>query len=137
MEYNLENSLDRKKAKVYFDKLMSGSGIIEIKKKQAKRSVSQNAYVHVCFTLFGIEYGLTIAESKTLLKRNCSFMVYDKKGEKFLRSTSDLDKYEMTNFIDWIRNFAADHGCYIPTPEEYIENRVEIDREIKMNQTHT
>jgi len=36
----------------------------------------------------------------------------------------------MTNWIDWIRSFGLDKGIYIATPEEYITNQFEIDKEL-------
>ena len=95
-----------------------------------KRSASQNAYLHVCISIYAIELGYTLDEAKTLLKRLCPFMVYEKNGFKFIKKTSGMDSKELTDFIDWIRNHAAQQNINIPTSEEYNLNRHGIDVEI-------
>jgi hypothetical protein len=47
------------------------------------------------------------------------------------KRTRDLDTKQMTEFIEWIRTFASMQGCYIPTPDEYIQNKFAIDSEIE------
>ena len=88
-----------------------------------------------------MELGYTIVEAKTMLKRMYSnaepSMVYQKKGYKFLRSTTTMDTKELTNFIEWIRNYAATDGCiYIPTSEEYLINQYNIDKQIEQNKKY-
>ena len=136
MKYNLENSFDVERAKTYFNKLLSDKSKIEIIKNREVRTIKQNAYLHVCITLFGINFGYTIEEAKTHLKRTCNFMTYEKNNEKFLRKTSELDTLELTVFIDWIRNYSSDNGCYIPDANEYLMNKFEIDKEIEKNNLH-
>jgi len=110
--------------------------MVEFKEVRQKRSVNQNAYLHVCITLYAIEFGYTIEEAKTHLKRNCEFMKYEKKGEIFVKRTRYMDSKELTNFIDWLRNYASQNGCYIPTSEEYLTNRVSIDNQIETNKQY-
>jgi formylmethanofuran dehydrogenase subunit A len=82
--------------------------------------------------LFAIAYGTTIFGAKVFLKEQCGFMVILKKGKKDYRSTAELDTLEMTKFIEWIRNYSSiELGNYIPTPDEYIQNKFEIDSEIE------
>ena len=95
-----------------------------------KRSASQNAYLHVCISIYAIELGYTLEEAKTLLKRMCHFMVYEKNGYKFIKKTSGMSSNELTDFIEWIRNHSAQQGIDIPTSEEYNSNRHNIDMEI-------
>jgi len=110
--------------------------MVEFKEVRQKRSVNQNAYLHVCITLYAIEFGYTIEEAKTHLKRNCEFMKYEKKGEIFVKRTRYMDSKELTNFIDWLRTYASQNGCYIPTSEEYLTNRVSIDNQIETNKQY-
>jgi len=110
--------------------------IVEFKEVRQKRSLTQNAYLHVCITLYAIEFGYTIEEAKTHLKRNCEFMKYEKKGEIFVKRTRYMDSKELTNFIDWLRTYASQNGCYIPTSEEYLTNRVSIDNQIETNKQY-
>lgn len=110
--------------------------IVEFKEVRQKRSLTQNAYLHVCITLYAIEFGYTLNEAKTDLKRECSFMRYEKNGKQYLKETSKMDSKELTNFIDWLRNYASQNGCYIPKSEEYLTNRVAIDNQIETNKQY-
>ena len=114
----------------YAKKLMDKYAMVELKEIRKPRNLSQNAYLHVVLTLYSIEYGNTLNETKTDLKREYG-LFYVKNGNKYLRSSSDLDTKEMTELIEWIRNKASkDMGLYIPTSEEYLINTFNIDREI-------
>jgi len=130
MKYDLSNSKDladfRNKETYYREQGKK----VELKIVRETRTLKQNAYLHVCITLFAIEFGYTIEESKTHLKRNCHFMRYDKNGETYLKRTRDMNTEELTKFIEWLRNYSAEQGCIIPSAEEYKENQFNIDREI-------
>lgn len=135
MIYDLNDPNESIQARERFEKMMQSCKMIELKEKRKKRTIKQNSYLHVCISLFAIELEYTLQEAKTHLKRNCYMMIYQKDGEYFLRSSTDLDTAELTQFIEWIRNYSAGHGCYIPTPEEYIENQFYIDKEISKSQS--
>ena len=130
MYLDFNNSIDVKKADNYFRKLKEGKCKIELRKIIPKRSISLNSYLHVCISLFAIEFGYTLDESKTLLKRLCSFMIYEKNGLTFLKKTSKLDNLECSKFVEFIRNYSAKQGCYIPDADEYKTNKFNIDKEI-------
>lgn len=130
MLLDLSNNTDVKKAETYFSKLVETKERIELKKIIKGRSLNLNSYLHVCITLFAIEYGYTLDEAKTLLKRQCSFMTYEKEGFKFLKKTSKLDNAECSKFVEWIRNYASQQGLYIPDAEEYKLNQFNIDKQI-------
>lgn len=130
MLYNLSNPVDVKQAEARFKSLIKNSKEIELKEVRQKRSLKINAYLHICITLYAIEFGYTLYEAKTYLKRQCGFMVYEKEGVKYLRQTSKLNNDECSKFVEWIRNFASEQGCYIPDAEEYKLNQFGIDKEI-------
>lgn len=136
MLLDLSKTIDNKKFRDYANLLISKEYKVSLQKIIPKRTIQQNKYLHVCITLFAIEFGYTLEESKTLLKRLCDFMKYEKNGNKFLKKTSLLDSSELTKFIEWIRNYAGMNGLYIPTSEEYISNRFEIDREIEKSKQY-
>lgn len=117
----------------YAHDLLNKGKKVELKEIKNKRTLSQNAYLHVCITLYAINYGLTLEEAKTDLKRACHFMIYEKNGNKYLKRTRDFDTKELTDFIDWIRSYAGKEGLYIPTSEEYLINKFQIDKEIDAN----
>lgn len=131
MKYDLNNPLDEKSFDVRADYLKSKKKIVELKATRESRSIKQNSYLHVVITLYAIEFGNTLNEAKTDLKRACPFMTYEKNGKKYLVETSKQNSKELTDFIDWIRNYAAQNGCNIPTSEEYLQNRHRIDNEIE------
>jgi HD superfamily phosphodiesterase len=136
MIYDTSKEIEINKLLSRLDALLSKKCIIELKEKKKTRTVSQNAYLHVCITLFAIESGNHIEDAKQLLKRACHFMhTFD--GEKIkTKLTRDLNTQELTDFIEWIRTFSAMQGNYIPTADEYRENKFAIDSEIEKNKNY-
>lgn len=130
MLINPNNELELKKANTYYKKLVDSKSKFELRKIIPKRSISLNSYLHVCISIYAIEYGYTLKEAKTYLKRICPFMVYEKNGQKFLKETSKMDNLECSDFVEWIRNYSAQNGLYIPEAEEYKLNKYEIDKQI-------
>lgn len=131
MKLDLSKDIDIKKFKTYSEKLLEKKSKVELTELREKRTLQQNSYLHVCISLFAIEFGYTLDEAKTLLKRECPFMRYEKNGILFLKRTRDFDTKELTDFIDWIREYSGLNGCYIPKPDEYLSNRFEIEKEIE------
>jgi len=127
---NPNNELELKKANAYYKKLVDSKSKFELRKIIPKRSISLNSYLHVCISIYAIEYGYTLEEAKTYLKRICPFMVYEKSGQKFLKETSKMNNLECSDFVEWIRNYSAQNGLYIPEAEEYRLNKYEIDKQI-------
>lgn len=133
MKLNLKEEIDQSKAVTYLTKLLEGEKLIELKEIRKVRTLRQNAYLHVIITLYAIEFGSTLEEAKTDLKRECSFMRYENNGRHYLKSTAKLDTKELTEFIEWLRNYSSLNGCYLPTSEEYLEQKFNIDRSIEYN----
>ena len=136
MFLDLNNAIDVKKAHSYLLKLLEGKNKIELRKIIPKRTLNLNKYLHICIDIFAIEFGWTASEAKLLLKRYCNFMVYEKNGTKFLKHTSKLDNKECSEFVEWIRNYSANKGLYIPDAEEYKTNKFEIDKEINKHKEY-
>ena len=99
MLLDLSKTIDRNKFKEYGEFLLKKEYKTSLQKIIPKRTVQQNKYLHVCITIFAIEFGYTLEEAKTLLKRCCDFMRYEKNGNKFLKKTSRLDSGELTKYI--------------------------------------
>lgn len=133
MKYDLSNNYDKEKFIEKYNTVKNSNHKIELRIIREKRSIKQNAYLHILITLFAIEFGFTIEEAKILLKRYCHFMDYIKKGQNFLKRTRDLDITEIAEFIGWIRNYSSIRGCYLPTAEEYLINQFKINQEIDKN----
>jgi len=134
MKLDLANSFDQSRAKAYLDKLIKTGAKCEIKKINEQRTIRQNSYLHCCLGLFCAETGYTIEEAKELYSHQLpELMRYNKNGISFRRSTADLDSKEMTVLIDKIRDMSLNEiGLYIPSSEEFLINRFQIERELEL-----
>lgn len=137
MILDLKIDFDRVKALKYLEKLIERKAVITLAEKIKPKTKQQNRYIHVLFSLFGIELGYRKEEAKTLVKRNCPFMVYDKNDEKFLRSVGSLTKDEAKAFIEWFRTWSStEHSVYLPSSEEYWDSLHYIEREIDRHKSY-
>lgn len=138
MKFDLSKEQDRISVQVRLNKLKADGSVIELKKLNPRRTLPQNSYIHVLFSLFGIEFGYTLDEAKTLLKRECPWMTYEKAGSKFkfLRHTSKMQTDELTKFIEWVRTYSAQKGLYLMSPEEYLQNQASIDNLIESHREY-
>jgi hypothetical protein len=130
MKFDSANSIDKNKAILTFNKFIENQWKFELKRIHEKRSVSQNSYMHVVLAYAGMFRGFTLEEMKIEYKREFG-LYYTKNNKKFVRSTADLNKDEISSFIDYIRTKEGIDGNYIPTSQEYLENKFNIDREIE------
>lgn len=123
MRYLLKDINSATKAFEYLIELTGKEAVVDITKVNPKRSGQANRYYHLLLGIFGLETGYTIEEVKTLHKRKiCPEMfMYEKKGEKFLRSSADLDSAEMTKAIDRFKEYAAEQGCPLPPADNQEE----------------
>lgn len=133
MKLDLSKSFDASKALNRLQQLIEKGAKIELREILKKRTINQNSYLHACISLFAVEFGYTLEEAKTHLKRECEFMRYVKGDEVFLKQTSGMDTKQLSDFIEWIRNYSSEKGCYIPSAGEYLENQFYIDKEIEKN----
>jgi hypothetical protein len=119
MIYDLSNHIDLKKYEARFQYLKSKGKKVELKEVRKKRTLSQNNYLHLLLSYFGMETGYTLHESKVLFKKlSPEIFVYEKNGEKFLKSSADVDTKEMTIAIERFRNASAENGFYLPSPDD-------------------
>ena len=63
-------------------------------------------------------------------------MRYKRNDNVYLKSTAKLDTKELTEFIEWLRNYSSLNGCYLPTSEEYLSQKFSIDRDIDNNKEY-
>ena len=105
---------------------------VTLEKVSAKRSLQQNAYLHLLFTIFteslnelGNEF--TVDEVKELCKAKFALIdVMNKEtGEclgQRLKGTSEMTKTELNLFIENIIRWAADYfSIVLPYPSEQLE----------------
>ncbi len=134
MKFNLKT--ERNKFKFYVDKLIGIDCIVELTRIRKPRTIQQNKYLHVLIALFAIETGYNLDEMKTVLKRECNFMKYEKNGNIFLKRSSKLNTKGLTDWINWIRDYAGTKGFFLPSAEDYHRNWTEIEREIEQHKTY-
>lgn len=133
MIYDLSSEFELEKAIKYFSGLCDRKPVIELKKYQPKRTDKQNRYLHAILGVYGLDLGLTVEESKTVVKRELGFY-YEKNGNKFLKSTANLPVDEMSDFIEKFRNHASQLGIYLPSSEEYYADTDKVDAYIERNE---
>lgn len=137
MKLDLSKPEDAKKFHEYSLELLKTGKKIELKEIKKPRSLSQNAYLHVCISLLGCYLGYHPSEMKSALKREAGLIYWkqgeDKKWREIEVSTKDLDTQQLTHFIDFIRMQAIDCGFDIPTPEMYKLMKFEIEQYIEEN----
>lgn len=136
MIFNLAIDNDKRQAIERFKHFLDQKKVVEIKVKRKRRSISQNNYLHLILSWFGVEFGYTLEEVKQeIFKKHINTdLFYD--GEKSgivniskWRSTSDLKTDEMTIAIDKFRNFSAKQGVYLPEPADLVAIG-ELEREL-------
>lgn len=62
MKLNLSNTYDKERAKTRLKVLIDKGAKIELTEIKGKRTIRQNSYLHVCISLFAIEFGYTLDE---------------------------------------------------------------------------
>ncbi|MBR1526862.1 MAG: recombination protein NinB [Prevotella sp.] len=140
MIYSLSNPLDVQNAKTRLDLLIKRGSVIELTEKKAKRSLNQNAYLHLILGFFASQTGNTLEWVKQqYYKKLCNPDIFiGEKQDKFLgsvryvRSSADLRTDEMNLSIERFRNWSASEaGIYIPEPTNEAEiaaMQIEVER---------
>lgn len=130
MKYDLTQQSEIERARERFNSLVNkGKGILEITLVSEKRTLKQNAYLHVILSLFACQYG----ESEEYVKQQYFKRIvnprifishkWDKLQQRavaYLRSTSELSKDELQEAIERFRNWSSmNAGIYLPSSEEH------------------
>ncbi len=125
--YNLKNPYERERFKEKCRELYAKQSYVELKRKVTQRSLAQNSYLHFLLGYFASEFGYTLEEVKfEIFKKICNKDIFErervnKRGRKvkYIRSSNELDKREMTTAIDRFRNYSsAQCGLYLPEANE-------------------
>lgn len=141
--YNLKNVYDRQKFKEACNQMVLKSEYVELKKKSTQRSLTQNSYLHCLLGYFASEFGFTLEEVKfDIFKKICNRDIFERKrvnrrGQEvtYIRSSTELDKAEMTTAIERFRNYSsAQCGLYLPSPHEgemlfFAQQQIEANKE--------
>lgn len=140
MMYNLSSPLDVQNAKTRLELLIKRGCIIELTEKKPKRSLNQNAYLHLLLGYFASQTGNTIEWVKQqYYKKQCNpdLFIAEKQDVflgtvKYVRSSADLRTDEMNLSIERFRNWAAmEAGIYLPEPTNEAElsaMAIEVER---------
>lgn len=136
MQYNLNSELDRQRFKVKVKQLWTKGGIVEVTEKR-RRTLNQNAYLHIAISAFAIEVGESAEYVKQeVFKRICNpdlFLITKENPIlgtiEVLRSSRDLTTHEMSVAIDRYRKWCAEQGVYIPEANEE-ENLASLEAEL-------
>ncbi len=126
MIYNPTKEIDVQNATTRLKWLIENKKLFELTQKREKRSVSQNNYLHLILSWFGLQTGYTLQEVKQeIFKKSVNsdlFYEGEKEGivtiQKWL-SSADLNTKEMTLAIDRFRDFSSQKaGIYLPEPKD-------------------
>lgn len=145
MIYDSKKQIDVQNAIERFKSLVKKGALIELKEKRKRRSVSQNAYMHLLFDWFANQTGYTSEEVKQdIFKKHVnSNLFYNGDFDGIVRidrwrSTSDLNTKEMTLAIERFRNFSSkEAGIYLPEPNDLAHiQEIEIELSKHENQKY-
>lgn len=140
MLYNLQNPLDAQNARVRLEHLISNKKVIELTEKKPKRTLSQNAYLHLLLGYFASQTGLTLEWVKQqYYKKLCNPDIFIGEKDdlflgrvKYVRSSADLRTDEMNLSIERFRNWSSSEaGIYLPDPTckaEIEAMQIEVER---------
>lgn len=135
MLYNLQDELSRKRFSARVKTLWEKGAIVALTDK-SRRTLNQNAYLHVAIGCLALETGNSLEVIKQeIYKRRVNPDLYIRSkidpilGKiEFLRSSRDLTKEEMSLSIDRYLRFCADQGIYIPQPgDEELLRQIECE----------
>ena len=142
MKYNLASSNDVAEANRLLAQLTVDKKVVEIKEVKPRRSLNQNAYLHVLIGAFGSHFGYSMDEAKALYKRlpgNKDLYIkhFEQGGVQFEyeRSSAKLDKDEMTKSIETLREWSAKMGHPLPTADNTEELR-RLENFIEQNERY-
>lgn len=140
MVYDLKDTLDRESFTTRVNYLISKQATVELTKK-TQRTLSQSAYCHVVIAYFALQIGYSPQEVKDLYFKetvNPDIFVRTRQDKilgverKYLRSTADISKEEMSVAIDRFLSWASKTaGIYIPSAEEHkavVRMQYEVER---------
>lgn len=143
MIFDPKIELEKKRAVERIRHFIAKGKVFELKEKKARRTIRQNAYLHLLFSWFAIETGYTTEEVKQeIFKKvvNPNLFYEGEHGQlvkiERWRSTTELDTGEMTTAIDRFRNYASkEAGIYLPEPSD-LALIAQIEKEIENHKTY-
>ena len=143
MIYNPEKQIDVSRAIERLKFFIENKRVFELTEKRKKRTISQNAYLHLLFGWFALETGYTTEEVKQELFKKIvnPNTFYEGEFGKIItierwRSTANLNTQEMTLCIDRFRDYSSkEAGIYLPQPSDLVMLQ-EMEIQISNNQNY-
>ena len=143
MIYNPEKQIDVSRAIERLKFFIENKRVFELTEKRKKRTISQNAYLHLLFGWFAIETGYTTEEVKQEIFKKIVNPNTFYEGEfgniitiERWRSTANLSTQEMTLCIDRFRDYASKEAAiYLPQPSDIVMLQ-EMEIQISNNQNY-
>lgn len=144
MVYDLSTDIDRIRFQRRVETLLEKRVVVDLSEKKPKRTIPQNAYLHLLIGEFAMRTGNTMDWVKVeYFKRHCNAELFvrlkqdrlTKREVEVLRSSRDLDTGEMTTAIDRFKHWSsAECGIDLPDAEDkewlgYIEREMQHNRE--------
>ena len=139
--YDTSRDYDARRVRQRLEYLISRKRLVNLTDRSS-RSTAQNSYMHVCVGIVAMETGYPMDYVKDEWFKKLVNPAIFRDGEvrdpftgqtvARWRSSASLSKEEMTVAIDRWRSWAAQHGWYIPSPEEKAmiqQAAAEIDRQ--------
>lgn len=123
MKYDLSTPLHRKQFIAKCNRLLHDKATLVSLNDESTRTIQQNKYLHVLCRIMAMCVGETEHYAKEVYFKelaNPEIFVRESvdkvTGEifKYVRSTADLSKDEMTRAINNFRHWSEDHGYYLP-----------------------
>jgi hypothetical protein len=114
---------DRKGFEKYLLQFTDQTVTIDVKRKRAKRSLSQNAFFHSWCTLLAEHLGYSLDEMKEIIKFKFLKVeeINDMTGEivTYTRKTSELNKMQFADFCTEVQQWTENKlGMRLPLPNE-------------------
>ncbi len=131
MLYDFENDIDVKRCDAKYEKAKTDKSKVEFTIKAKKRTIRQNSYLHSLLQLYAIQYGDTLHFCKQDLKLRCPFMHFKKDEFTYVLSSAGLDTKGMSDWIEWIKNYAGKGGIFLPNADEYGRDWDKYESEIQ------
>ena len=143
MIYNPEKQIDVSRAIERLKFFIENKRVFELTEKRKKRTISQNAYLHLLFGWFALETGYTTEEVKQEIFKKIVNPNTFYEGEfgniitiERWRSTANLNTQEMTICIDRFRDYSSkEAGIYLPQPSDLVMLQ-EMEIQISNNQNY-
>ena len=143
MIYNPEKQIDVSRAIERLKFFIENKRVFELTEKRKKRTISQNAYLHLLFGWFALETGYTTEEVKQEIFKKIVNPNTFYEGEfgniitiERWRSTANLNTQEMTLCIDRFRDYASKEAAiYLPQPSDIVMLQ-EMEIQISNNQNY-